>query len=183
MQSRIGLNTGICTVGNMGSNGTKNSSARFNYTMMGDDVNLAARMESGAKSWGAYTMCTEVTKLACEKHGGDRLVFRPLSRLVVKGRTLAVPVFEIVGLKENVSQPTRECIGLFEQALAKYYARDWDGALKLFAQSRELEFNVPGKTPGVVSNPSIVYLERVVPEAIAEPPPDDWDGRYIMHEK
>jgi adenylate cyclase len=159
------------------------SKTRFNYTMMGDNVNLAARMESGAKSWGAYTMCTEATKAGCESHGGDRVVFRPLSRMVVKGRSQPVPVYEVVGLKENVTQQTRECIGLFEQALAKYYARDWDGALKLFAQSRELEFNLPGKTPGGVSNPSLVYLQRVVPEAMAEPPPDKWDGRYIMHEK
>jgi adenylate cyclase len=177
MQSRIGTNSGPATIGNMGSK------TRFNYTMMGDNVNLAARMESGAKSWGAYTMCTEATKAGCESHGGDRVVFRPLSRMVVKGRSQPVPVYEVVGLKENVTQQTRECIGLFEQALAKYYARDWDGALKLFAQSRELEFNLPGKTPGGVSNPSLVYLQRVVPEAMAEPPPDKWDGRYIMHEK
>ena len=86
-------------------------------------------------------------------------------------------------LKENVTDRTRECLGVFGQALEKYYARDWDGALKLFAQSRELEFNIPGQTPGVVSNPSLVYIEKVVPEAITEPPPPDWDGRYIMHEK
>jgi adenylate cyclase len=176
MQSRIGINSGEATIGNMGSR------TRFNYTMMGDNVNLAARMESGAKSWGAYTMCTEKTKTDCEKHG-DRVVFRSLSKLVVKGRSKPVPVYEIVGLKENVTQQTRDCIGVFEQALAKYYARDWDGALKLFAQSRELEFNVPGKTPGVVSNPSIVYIEHVVPERIAKPPPADWDGRYEMKEK
>ena len=66
MRTRVGLNTGRCVIGNMGSR------TRFNYTMMGDDVNLAARMESGAKSWGVYTMCTEATKLACERHGGDR---------------------------------------------------------------------------------------------------------------
>ncbi len=177
MQTRIGLNTGVCMIGNMGSR------TRFNYTMMGDNVNLAARMESGAKSWGAYTMCAEATKLACEKHGGDRLVFRPLGRIVVKGRSQAVPIFEIVGLKENVTGQTRECLGLFEQALKKYYARDWEGALALFARSRELEFNVPGRTPGVASNPSLAYLERVVPEAIEEPPPPDWDGRYVMKEK
>src|SRR5476649_392694 len=127
MQSRIGLNSGTCMIGNMGSR------TRFNYTMMGDNVNLAARMESGAKAWGAYTMCTEATKLACEQHGGDRVVFRPLGRIVVKGRTQAVPIYEIVGLKENMTAPTRECIGIFEQALAKYYARDWAGALALFA--------------------------------------------------
>jgi len=177
MQTRIGLNSGVCMIGNMGSR------TRFNYTMMGDNVNLAARMESGAKSWGAYTMCTEATKLACEKHGGDRIVFRPLARLVVKGRQQAVPVYEIVGLKENVSAQTRECVALFEAALAKYYARDWQGALQLFERSRQLEPNVPGQTPGVVSNPSLVYLEHVVPEAMAEPPPSDWDGRYIMKEK
>jgi len=177
MQSRIGLNTGVCMVGNMGSR------TRFNYTMMGDDVNLAARMESGAKSWGAYTMCTLATKTACEKHGGDRVVFRPLSRLVVKGRTLAVPVFEIVGLKENVTPQTRECLEIFEAAMARYYARDWAGARALFERSRELELNVPGKTPGVVSNPSLIYLEKVIPEMIEEPPADDWDGRYVMKEK
>ncbi len=176
MQTRIGLNTGVCMIGNMGSR------TRFNYTMMGDDVNLAARMESGAKSWGAYTMVTEATKLSCEKHGGDHVVFRPLGRIVVKGRTKAVPIFEIVGLKENVSDQTRECLAVFEQGLARHYARDWDGALALFAKSRELEFNVPGKTPGVVSNPSLVYLE-ITTHYKESPPPDHWDGVFIMKEK
>jgi adenylate cyclase len=176
MQSRIGLNSGLATIGNMGSR------TRFNYTMMGDNVNLAARMESGAKSWGVYTMCTEATKLACERHGPGRLVFRPLAKLQVKGRHSAVPVFEIVGLAEDVTQQTRECLGLFSQGLERYYARDWDGALKLFAQSRELECNVPGKTPGVVSNPSLVYL-GIAEHARHEPPPATWDGVYEMKEK
>jgi adenylate cyclase len=176
MQSRIGLNTGVCMIGNMGSR------TRFNYTMMGDDVNLAARMESGAKSWGAYTMCTDTTKTACEQHGGDRVVFRPLGRIVVKGRTKAVPIFEIVGLKENVTPQTRECIEVFSQALERYYARDWDGALARFGKSRELEFNVPGKTPGVVSNPSLVYID-ITTHYKHEPPPGNWDGVYVMKEK
>lgn len=176
MQSRIGLNTGECMIGNMGSR------TRFNYTMMGDNVNLAARMESGAKAWGAYTMCTEVTKLACEVHGGDHVVFRPLGRIVVKGRTLAVPIYEIVGLKENITDQTRECVRIFAQAMERYYARDWDGALALFRQSRDLEFNVPGKTPGVSSNPSLVYLD-ITEHYKHEPPPDNWDGVYVMKEK
>ena len=176
MQSRIGLNTGPCIVGNMGSR------TRFNYTMMGDDVNLAARMESGAKSWGAYTMCTEATKLACEQRGGDRVVFRPLGRIVVKGRTQPVPIFEITGLKESVAAATRECLGLFEQGLARYRARDWDGAIALFRQSAELEPNVPGKTPGVAANPSLVYVEIASHCKIA-PPPESWDGVYVMKEK
>jgi len=176
MQSRIGLNSGLCTVGNMGSR------TRFNYTMMGDPVNLAARMESGAKAWGAYTMCTEDTKNACEKYGGDRVVFRALGRIVVKGRTIPVPIHEIVGLKEHVTEQTRECIRIFEQGLAKHYAQDWDGAIALFEQSKELEPNIPGKTPGVVSNPSLVYMEKSK-EMKEEPPGENWDGVHHMKEK
>jgi adenylate cyclase len=176
MQSRIGMNSGPVIVGNMGSR------TRFNYTMMGDNVNLAARMESGAKSWGVYTMCSEATKDACVRDGGDRLVFRALGRIVVKGRSSAVPIFEIVGLKENVTDRTRECIGLFEQGLALYYKRDWEGALARFAQSKDLEPNQPGVTPGVHSNPSLVYINIVKRYQIA-PPPALWEGEYVMTEK
>lgn len=177
LRTRIGLNTGECMIGNMGSR------TRFNYTMMGDNVNLAARMESGAKSWGVYTMCTDSTKAACQQHNPDRIVFRPLAKLVVKGRKQAAPVFEIVGLKENVTDQMRECIAVFEQALAKYYARDWDGAIELFTKSSALEPNQPGKTAGVSSNPSLEYIRKVVPETRAEQHSSDWDGRYVMHEK
>jgi adenylate cyclase len=176
MQTRIGLNSGVCMIGNMGSR------TRFNYTMMGDNVNLAARMESGAKSWGAYTMVAEATKLACEKHGGDRVVFRQLGRIVVKGRSSAVPIHEIVGLKESVTPQTLECIGLFEQGLAKHYARDWDGAIALFHQSSRIEPNIPGQTPGVASNPSLVYI-GITEHYKEAPPSENWDGVYHMKEK
>jgi adenylate cyclase len=173
MQSRIGLNSGPVIVGNIGSR------TRFNYTMMGDNVNLGARMESGAKVWGVYSMCTEATRDACQRDGGDRVVFRALGRTIVRGRSAAVPIFEIVGLKENVTEKTRECIRLFEQGLARYYARDWDGALALFAQSAELEPNQPGITPGVRTHPSRVYSEITALYKIA-PPPDTWEGEYVM---
>jgi adenylate cyclase len=176
MQSRIGLNTGVCMIGNMGSR------TRFNYTMMGDNVNLAARMESGAKSWGAYTMCSEATKKACEEHGGDRVVFRALGRIVVKGRTKPVPIYEIVGLKESLPEGARECIALFEQGLERYYARDWDGAIAFFKQSLVHEPNQPGKTPGVSKNPSLVYID-ITEGYKDEPPAEDWDGVYVMTEK
>jgi adenylate cyclase len=176
MQSRIGMNSGPVIVGNMGSR------TRFNYTMMGDNVNLAARMESGAKSWGAYTMCAEATKVACERDGGDRVVFRALGRIVVKGRSTAVPIYEIVGLKENVSEQTRECVRIFEEGLARYYARDWEAALACFEKSKDLEPNQPGVTPGVSSNPSKVYINIVKRYQIA-PPPEPWEGEYVMTEK
>jgi adenylate cyclase len=176
MQSRIGLNTGQCVIGNMGSR------TRFNYTMMGDNVNLAARMESGAKSWGVYTMCTEATRAACERHGDNRLVFRPLGRIVVKGRTLPVPIHEIVGLTEHVTDATRECVALFTEGLDCYLRCDWDGAETRFKRSLALEPNQPGTTPGVTANPSSVYL-GIVRHCREEPPPPKWDGVYIMREK
>ncbi|ACB77836.1 CHASE2 domain-containing protein [Opitutus terrae] len=176
MQSRIGLNTGVCMIGNMGSR------TRFNYTMMGDNVNLAARMESGAKSWGVFSMCTDATKVACEQHGADRVVFRPLGRIVVKGRTQAVPIHEIVGLKEHVTAQTHECIARFAAGLECYSRRDWVGALALFARSAELEPNIPGPASGISSNPSLVY-QKITAHYRAEPPPPDWDGVQVMQEK
>ena len=176
LQTRIGLNSGPAVVGNMGSH------TRFNYTMMGDNVNLAARMESGAKSWGVYSMCTESTRLACEQSGGDGVVFRPLGRIRVKGRSQAVPIYEIVGLKEDVTDRTRECLGIFEQALDKYYAGDFAGAVTLFARSAELEPRVPRRDPGIVSNPSLVYI-GISEHFQAEPPPANWGGVYVMKEK
>ena len=176
MQSRIGLNSGPAVIGNMGSR------TRFNYTMTGDNVNLAARMESGAKHWGVYTMCTEATKLACEQHGGDRVVFRPLSRLIVMGRTQPVPVFEVVALKENLTDATRECLAMFARGLEKYYARDWHGALAEFERSAAIEPNQPGKTPGVKLNPSLVYMD-ITRHYMVEPPPPNWQGEYRMTEK
>ncbi len=176
LQTRIGLNTGLAVVGNMGS------TSRFSYTMMGDNVNLAARMESGAKSWGVYSMCSEATKLECEKHGGDRVVFRPLGRIVVKGRTKAVPIYEIAALREIVTPEALECYRIFTDGLNRYYERDWDAALALFEQSKELEPNQPGKTPGVTSNPSLVYL-GITEHAKHAPPPENWGGVYVMKEK
>jgi adenylate cyclase len=176
LRARLGLNTGAAIIGNMGSR------SRFSYTMMGDNVNLAARMESGAKSLGVYTMVTESTKLECEKHGGDRLVFRFLDRIVVKGRSRPVPVHEIVGLKENVTDSTRTCLSLFAKGIAKYQAQEWDVAGSFFEESAKLEPLIPGKAPGVESNPSLVFIRRCA-EMKAHPPPADWDGVYVMKEK
>ncbi len=176
LQARIGLNTGPAVVGNMGSH------TRFSYTMMSDDVNLAARMESGAKSWGVYTMCTEATRAECEKVEKGRIQFRALGRIVVKGRAQPVPIFELVALTENVTDSTRECVAIFEEGLAKYYARDWDGAIECFRRSEALEINGPGRTTGAKTNPSLVYI-AIAEGYRAEPPPPGWDGVYVMKEK
>ena len=176
LQARIGLNTGPAVVGNMGSH------TRFSYTMMGDDVNIAARMESGAKSWGVYTMCTDATRVECEKVEAGRVVFRALGRIVVKGRAQPIPVFELVEMAGEETDSNRECIALFEQGLARYYARDWDGAIALFRRSEVLEVNGPGRTTGAKLNPSLIYIE--IAEGYREnPPTPEWNGVFVMKEK
>ncbi len=176
LQTRIGLNTGSAVVGNMGSN------TRFNYTMMGDNVNIAARMESGAKSWGVYSMCTEATRAECERIEPGRVVFRRLGKITVKGRAQPLPIHEMVALSERASDAMRECVALFEQGLERYYGRDWDGAIALFRRSEALEANGPGRAPESENNPSLVYI-RIAGDCRSAPPPADWDGVYHMKEK
>ncbi len=175
MQTRIGCNTGTATVGNMGA------LDRFNYTMMGDMVNLAARCESGAKAYGAYIMVTEETKIASEQTKDD-IAFRYLDRIVVKGRSQPVAMFEPTGFMNELNQETQDCLDCFSQGIDKYLAQDWAGALSSFEKAKELEPNKPGVTPGVKDNPSMILIDRclIMQE---NPPGDDWDGVYVMTTK
>jgi class 3 adenylate cyclase len=175
MQTRIGCNTGTATVGNMGA------LDRFNYTMMGDMVNLAARCESGAKAYGAYIMVTEETKLASEKTRDD-IAFRYLDKIVVKGRSQPVAMYEPTGFMSELSQETQDCLDCFKQGIDRYLLQDWDGALSLFEKAKGMEPNKPGVTPGVKDNPSMILIDRckVMKE---NPPGDDWDGVYVMTTK
>lgn len=176
LRARLGLNTGTAIIGNMGSR------SRFSYTMMGDNVNLAARMESGAKSLGVYTMITEATKVECEKHGGDKIVFRFLDRIVVKGRSLPVPVYEVVGFRKELTPSVFECLDLHAQGVTRYLAQDWDGASELFHRSAALEPYQPSKAQYIESNPSLIMIERCHYWK-THPPGANWDGVFTMKEK
>lgn len=176
LRARLGLNTGPAIIGNMGSR------TRFSYTMMGDNVNLAARMESGAKLMGVYTMVTDTTRAECEKFGGDKVVFRFLDKIVVKGRSLPVGVHEVVGLRAEVPAQTLECLELHAQAVARYLAQDWTGAIALFERASKLEPFQPDKARAIESNPSLIMIERCH-YMQAHPPAQDWDGVFVMKEK
>lgn len=176
LRARLGLNTGEAIVGNMGSR------SRFSYTMMGDNVNLAARMESGAKHYGVGTMVTEATKLACEEYSGDSVVFRYLDRIVVKGRSLPVRIYELVGIKSDLTSRTRECLDWFARGMERYLAQDWVGAAECFSRSEPLEPNHPDRHAGAEITPSHVYLQRCAQMAL-HPPGPEWDGTYLMKEK
>jgi len=175
MRNRIGINTGKMVTGNMGSE------SRFNYTMMGDNVNLAARCESGAKQFGVYTMVTSNTKKEAEQYG-DRCVFRYLDRIVVKGRTEPVDVYEIMGLRDQLADEQFACKKKFEEAIEAYQHQQWDKAIALFEESKELEYFTPTDESFIHTNPSLVYINRckVMKE---NPPPKDWNGVYVMKSK
>ncbi len=175
MRNRIGINTGKMVTGNMGSE------SRFNYTMMGDNVNLAARCESGAKKFGVYTMVTAETKKEAEQFG-DRCVFRYLDRIVVKGKTKPVNVYEIMGLRDHLSDKHFACKEKFEEAIEAYQQQEWDRAISLFEESRQLEYFTPNEESFIYTNPSIVYLERCK-VMMENPPPEDWNGVYVMKSK
>jgi len=167
MKNRMGMNTGDMITGNMGSEN------RFNYTMMGDNVNLAARCESGAKAFGVYTMITESTKTEAENFGDD-CVFRYLDKIVVKGRTRPVKMYEIADLRSEASQQLFDCIGLYERGMEEYLAQNWDNAISLFNKSFELEVHDV--------NPSKMLLDRSK-ELKKNPPGELWDGVFVMTSK
>ncbi|TNE69406.1 adenylate/guanylate cyclase domain-containing protein [bacterium] len=175
MMTRIGLNTGLMVTGNMGS------SRRFNYTMMGDNVNLAARCESGAKSFGVYTMVTEETKLEAEKFGSD-ILFRYLDKIIVKGRSIPVSMYEVVGFKKELTASTFECVELYEAGMKAYAEQDWDKAIRLLKDASKLEPWQPQRMPNIKDNPSLIMLERCE-EMKLQPVIENWDGVYVMKTK
>ncbi|MCS6248385.1 MAG: adenylate/guanylate cyclase domain-containing protein [Opitutus sp.] len=176
MRTRIGLNSGQVVVGNMGSR------HRFNFTMMGDTVNLAARCESGAKTFGAYTVATGAT-VEGARAAGCECVFRELDRIVVKGRTEPVVIFEIVALSPvYLSEEAFTCLELFAKGRALYLKQEWAEAKRCFDAATANEPLKPGRDMGVESNPSLIMAARCVKMA-EHPPGADWDGVYRMTTK
>ena len=170
MRTRIGINTGVAVIGNMGSR------VRFNYTMMGDSVNLAARCESGAKSYGVYTLVTGATLRAALPQLPD-LFYRKLDRIVVKGRTEPVEIFELWDrtVSREAALRCREC---YEHGLQLYFKGEWAAALEQFV---EAEAHEPSKA-FAPTTPSAVLAQRCR-EFIEAGAPAGWDGAYRMQTK
>ncbi len=170
MRTRIGLNSGHAVIGNMGSR------VRFNYTMMGDSVNLAARCESGAKSYGVYTMITESTLNAALETLPD-LFYRRLDRIIVKGRSQPVEVIELWDGTIDANE-ARACREHYEAGLQRYYAGAWADAISHFKQALPFE---PCRDYAPTT-PSKVLLARCE-QFLADGGPADWNGAYRMQTK
>jgi adenylate cyclase len=149
----VGINTGPMSVGNMGTQ------ARFDYTVLGDQVNLGARLEALTKEYGVDILVGEATA----KAAGSGFVFREVDVVRVKGRAGAAPVYELVG-RAGVKVDDR-----FAEALAAYRRRDFAAARAQFAA---LEDDATAK----------VMAKRCA-DLAAHPPPADWDGVYEQRSK
>lgn len=175
MRTRIGLCSGDAVVGNMGS------TSRFNFTMMGDTVNLAARCESGAKSYGVYTLAAEETYKNVVAVT-DEFAFRFVDRIIVKGRKHPSGIYELVGLRDDLRQEHFDCLERFEKGIHFYLSREWGQAMSCFRQSAELEPLQPGRDVSISANPSLVFLQRCE-YMMDNPPPEDWNGVFVMKTK
>jgi adenylate cyclase len=168
MQNRIGVNTGPMVTGNMGS------TMRMNYTMMGDTVNLAARLEASAKQYGVYIQVAEETYQVCK----DKFIWRDLDYVIVMGKTEPAQVFELIAEAGNMPSGYDKLLPAYHEAVKLYRNQDWLKAIEAFKASDELEDMFPGRK----TNPSRVYIPRC--EHYKENPPgDDWDGSWALTKK
>ncbi|WP_346796570.1 adenylate/guanylate cyclase domain-containing protein [Halomonas sp. Bachu 37] len=155
----VGLNTGLMSVGNMGS------SFRMAYTVMGDNVNLGSRLEGLTKTYGVSVIVSDTTA-----EQAANWCYRRLDKVRVKGRSTPLWILEPLGRRDALSEEKREWHDAFEQALEHYQMADFVAAERAF---QALDSEDP---------PTKMYLARIE-HFKAEPPPESWDGVWTHTEK
>lgn len=160
----VGLNTGVCVVGNMGSD------VRFDYSVLGDSVNLASRLEGQTKEYGFPIIVGSNTAMAVKEH----FAILELDFIMVKGKKEPEVIYAIAG-REDVAQSGRfqRLRNLTIEMLACYRGRDWQGALAAIARGRASE---DGESLASLYD---LYEERIK-NYIVTPPPEDWNGAFAL---
>ncbi len=163
LQVRIGLFSGPAVVGNMGSRN------RMDYTMMGDTVNTAARLEGVNKMYGTYTMIGETTFRAAE----TAIAVRELDAVKVVGKAEPVKIYELLGRAGQLTEVQSRLVTLYARGLAAYRRQEWTRAMADFEEALAL---IPE------DGPSLTMLDRC--RRFMETPPDDgWDGSFSLDTK
>ena len=159
----IGLNTDKIVSGNIGS------PKRMDFTMIGDGVNLAARLESACKAYSAKLLISEYT---VAKLKGTYQI-RDVDNIIVKGKTEPVGVYEVLDYHTDESFPNlMESVNHFKEARKNYRAGSWDKAIKSFKECLKLNAN---------DALSQTYIDRI--EGLKKNPPKNWDGVLTMTSK
>jgi len=159
----IGLNTGMAIIGNLGS------PAFMDYTVIGDNVNLASRLEGLNKVYGTHILISKATADALD----GRFLLRELDHVRVKGRLHTVTIFELIGFKKDASDECLERVRNFKTGLAAYRNYQWEAARRCFEAILE-------KTP--TDGPSRFFVNKIDHYG-QTPPPEDWRGITVFDKK
>ena len=173
LQTRIGINSGEAFVGLMGSKTEQFS--KLNYTMIGDTVNLASRLEGVNKAYGTWIMCSEDTwNMANTGVNQGKITVRRLDRVRVVGRSTPVQLYNVLGFTDELTKLEKDELDVFNKALDAYLIKDFVGAGKLFVKASKM---LPNGDPT-----ALIFADRCknyIKKGVSE----DWDGVMNMTSK
>ena len=169
MRMRTGVNSGEMVTGNMGSK------FNMNYTMIGDVVNTASRLESSAKQYGIFLHTTEDT---LSEAGKENYIWRYIDKVVFVGKNVHIQTIEVLSFSNDVNNNLNKLVEAFHEGLKEYYNRNWENAINNFLISEKYEIN---KLDGLI-NPSRLYIERARKYKKNEPD-GNWKGITNLKQK